>query len=98
MDKKEKAESQLSGTGELGPAQWINSDMRYFDFRVLGKFEVIMCDPPWDIHMQLPYGTMKDNEMKALRIDLLQEEGLMFLWVTGRAMELGRDCLHIWGY
>ncbi len=57
-----------------------------------------MCDPPWDIHMQLPYGTMKDNEMKALRIDLLQEEGLMFLWVTGRAMELGRDCLHIWGY
>ena len=35
------------------PAQWINSDLRYFDFRVLGKFHVLMCDPPWDIHMQV---------------------------------------------
>ena len=22
----------------------------------------------------------------------------MFLWVTGRAMELGRECLDLWGY
>ena len=22
----------------------------------LGKFSVIMADPPWDIHMELPYG------------------------------------------
>jgi len=36
--------------------------------------------------------------MKNLRIDLLQKEGLIFLWVTGRAMELGRECLDIWGY
>ena len=28
----------------------------------------------------------------------LQDEGLIFLWVTGRAMELGRECLKIWGY
>jgi mRNA (2'-O-methyladenosine-N6-)-methyltransferase len=35
--------------------------MRYFDFRILGKFDVIMADPPWDIHMSLPYGTMKDK-------------------------------------
>ena len=27
-----------------------------------------------------------------------QDEGLIFLWVTGRAMELGRECLKIWGY
>ena len=43
--------------------------------------------------MSLPYGTMKDKEMKSLRIDILQDEGLIFLWVTGRAMELGRECL-----
>lgn len=24
--------------------------------------------------------------------------GLIFLWVTGRAMELGRECLKLWGY
>jgi mRNA m6A methyltransferase catalytic subunit len=27
-----------------------------------------------------------------------QDEGLIFLWVTGRAMELGRECLKLWGY
>lgn len=35
--------------------------MRTFDFTVLGKFSVVMADPPWDIHMNLPYGTMKDK-------------------------------------
>jgi mRNA (2'-O-methyladenosine-N6-)-methyltransferase len=72
--------------------------MRSFDFTVLGKFEVVMADPPWDIHMNLPYGTMKDKEMLNLRVDLLQESGVIFLWVTGRAMELGRECLIKWGY
>lgn len=32
-----------------------------------------MADPPWDIHMQLPYGTLKDKEMLNLRVDLLQD-------------------------
>ncbi|EGR30425.1 methyltransferase like 3, putative [Ichthyophthirius multifiliis] len=78
--------------------QWINCDLRYIDFNILGKFNVIMADPPWDIHMTLPYGTLKDREMKAMRVDILQEEGFIFLWVTGRAMELGRECLINWGY
>lgn len=68
------------------------------DLKALGKFDVVMADPPWDIHMSLPYGTMKDVEMKALRIDVLQENGMIFLWVTGRALELGRECLQLWGY
>lgn len=57
-----------------------------------------MADPPWDIHMELPYGTMSDDEMRQLPVQKLQDEGLIFLWVTGRAMELGRECLKIWGY
>jgi hypothetical protein len=100
------------------PPQWINCDLRTFDYSVLGKFHVIMADPPWDIHMsvrsanspqltensttniisQLPYGTMKDDEMRAMPIPLLQDEGFLFLWVTGRAMEVGRECLEVWGY
>ncbi len=56
-----------------------------------GKFSVIMADPPWDIHMELPYGTLSDDEMRQLSIPILQDEGLIFLWVTGRAMELGRE-------
>lgn len=79
-----------------------------------------MADPPWDIHMELPYGTMSDDEMRQLGIPQLQDQGLIFLWVTGRlififvmcvcnfqilnkfflcsAMELGRECLKLWGY
>ena len=45
--------------------------------------------------MELPYGTMADDEMKKLDIPSLQDEGYIFLWVTGRAMELGRECLKV---
>ncbi|EFI27657.1 m6a methyltransferase [Coprinopsis cinerea okayama7 len=92
------------GLGPMGreatplPPQWINCDLRRFDYSVLGKFHVIMADPPWDIHMSLPYGTMTDDEMRAMPIPALQDEGLLFLWVTGRAMEVGRECLRVWGY
>jgi mRNA (2'-O-methyladenosine-N6-)-methyltransferase len=48
---------------------------------VLGKFSVIMADPPWDIHMELPYGTMADEEMRRLDIPSLQDNGYIFLWV-----------------
>ena len=61
------------------------------EWNVKGKFSVIMADPPWDIHMELPYGTLSDDEMRQLSIPILQDEGLIFLWVTGRAMELGRE-------
>lgn len=56
---------------------------------------MIMADPPWDIHMDLPYGTMEDEEMRRLPIASLQDDGYIFLWVTGRAMELGRQCLKV---
>ncbi|XP_018027758.1 N6-adenosine-methyltransferase subunit METTL3 isoform X2 [Hyalella azteca] len=82
----------------LFPPQWIQCDLRFLDMSILGKFAVIMADPPWDIHMELPYGTMSDDEMRHLNIPALQDEGLIFLWVTGRAMELGRECLLLWGY
>ena len=83
---------------KLYPPQWICCDMRTLDMNVLGKFSVVMADPPWDIHMELPYGTMSDEEMLRLDVPALQDEGYIFLWVTGRAMELGRQCLEQWGY
>jgi len=79
-------------------AQWLSCDVRSFDLGLLGQFGVIMADPPWDIHMELPYGTMADDEMRGMAISGLQTDGLIFLWVTGRAMELGRECLALWGY
>ncbi|XP_067053028.1 N6-adenosine-methyltransferase catalytic subunit-like isoform X2 [Acropora muricata] len=103
-DKKKDEKTSLANTVEgdnrvtLYPPQWIQCDMRYFDMTVLGKFSVVMADPPWDIHMELPYGTMSDDEMRKLDVPSLQDEGYIFLWVTGRAMELGRECLKLWGY
>lgn len=98
MNTDNSALSKNSTELTLYPPQWIQCDLRYLDMTVLGKFAVIMADPPWDIHMELPYGTMSDDEMRQLGIPALQDEGLLFLWVTGRAMELGRECLQLWGY
>uniref|UniRef100_A0A1A9VX56 mRNA m(6)A methyltransferase n=1 Tax=Glossina austeni TaxID=7395 RepID=A0A1A9VX56_GLOAU len=71
----------------LYPLQWIQCDLRYLDMAVLAKFAVVMADPPWDIHMKSTYG-----------VPALQDDGLICLWVTGRAMVLGRECLMLWGY
>ncbi|KAI9637327.1 putative mRNA methyltransferase [Dioszegia hungarica] len=79
--------------------QWVNCDLRTFDYSVLGQFQVIMADPPWDIHMSLPYGTMTDDELRRLPLPQLQPDwGVLALWVTGRAMELGRELFSVWGY
>jgi len=65
------------------------------------SFDVLMVDPPWDIHMNLPYETLSDQQMiQDLKgIEQMQGPGgLIFLWVTGRAIELGIECLDQWGY
>lgn len=49
--------------------------------------------------MDLPYGTMSDDEVCRLNFPKLQEHGgLLFLWVTGRAMERAREIFDYWGY
>ena len=148
-------QSALPCAQALAEAQWIKCDIRTFDMTVLGKFGVVMADPPWEIHQvrssfpadskarlvlallmgrtrpatapyifwacafcgrcvtrvinmislcrwlscrvdcgvdlslppaqDLPYGTMADDEMRRLNIGALQDEGVIFLWVTGAA-------------
>ncbi|KAF8072435.1 N6-adenosine-methyltransferase MT-A70-like protein [Scenedesmus sp. PABB004] len=82
----------------LPEPQWINCDIRNFEFPLLGKFGVIMTDPPWEIHQDVPYGTMSDQELLNMGIAELQDDGVIFMWVTGRALELGRELLAQWGY
>lgn len=51
------------------------------------------------IRMSLPYGTLSDDEIRSLPLHHLQrDEGLLFLWVTGRCVELGKELLATWGY
>lgn len=84
---------------EVNMAQWVNCDLRRFDYSLLGQFQVIVADPAWDIHMTLPYGTITDDEMRNMPIRSLQPDwGILCLWVTGRAMELGRVVFAHWGY
>ncbi|KAH0542929.1 hypothetical protein FGG08_002698 [Glutinoglossum americanum] len=78
--------------------QWINCDIRKLDFKLLGKFSVIMADPPWPIHMNLPYGALNDDEIFSLPVNSLCDNGFMFLWVTTRYVTAGRNCLKRWGY
>ena len=80
-------------------AQWVNCDVRALNFEVLCKYGVIMADPPWDIHMELPYGTLTDDEMMDLGVGQLADDNcLLFLWVTGRVMETARRCMTRWGF
>ncbi|GIX62188.1 methyltransferase MTA70, putative [Babesia caballi] len=84
---------------EVSQGQWICCDVRKLDFSIFNPYvSVVMADPPWDIHMDLPYGTMKDSEMRHLKVQNIHNEGLLFLWVTGRTLEVGRECMEIWGY
>jgi len=78
--------------------QFINCDLRRFPFSCLGKYSVIMADPPWDIHMELPYGTLTDSELLNLPVSVLCDDGVICLWITGRVVELARKCLRNWGY
>lgn len=83
-----RAESRGYGDVDRGFClQWICCDIRYLDVSILGKFAVVMADPPWDIHMELPYGTLTDDEMRKLNIPILQDDGFIFLWVTGRCLK-----------
>lgn len=43
------------------PPQWINCDVRKFDFSVLGKFGAVMADPAWNIHMNVSTFLSKSN-------------------------------------
>eukprot|EP00457_Paulinella_chromatophora_P003447 gb/GEZN01003455.1/.p1 GENE.gb/GEZN01003455.1/~~gb/GEZN01003455.1/.p1 ORF type:complete len:669 (-),score=98.76 gb/GEZN01003455.1/:68-2074(-) len=83
---------------KLYPPQFVKCDVRTFPFKILGDFNVIMADPPWDIHMELPYGTLTDQEMLDLDVGSLSKAGVIALWVTGRALDHGRKCMEKWGY
>ena len=62
------ATNQLGDYSRHYESQFINCDIRTFPMPTLGKFTVIMADPPWDIHMELPYGMMSDDEMRKMDV------------------------------
>lgn len=43
-------------------------------------------------------GVLSDEDILNLSIQNIQTNGILFLWVTGRALDVGRQCLSKWGY
>lgn len=54
-EKGTRLQDRLADEVKRRPKQWINCDLRDFDFTVLGECNVIMLDPPWDIHMNVDH-------------------------------------------
>ena len=83
-------------------SQFITADIRDFDLSVFHSLvRAVVLDPPWDIHMELSYGTMTDDEMRDLNVGTIHDEkfgGYVFIWATVRTLEVARECMQLWGY
>jgi N6-adenosine-specific RNA methylase IME4 len=89
------------GDQQLSGCAWMQADVRNIDFQFFFSaipVSAVMIDPPWDIHMELSYGTLTDDELRDLNIASIHENGFMFIWATSRTLETARDCLRRWGY
>lgn len=92
----------------------IRADIRQFDFEGLARkqkeltgrlFDVIMTDPPWMLATANPtrgvalgYSQLSDDIITSLPIHLLQENGLLFIWVINAKYKLALQLLMKWGY
>jgi len=92
----------------------IRADIRQFDFKKLAMkqkelsgrlFDVIMTDPPWMLATANPtrgvalgYSQLSDDIITSLPIPLLQENGLLFIWVINAKYRLALQLFMKWGY
>eukprot|EP00002_Diphylleia_rotans_P022530 TRINITY_DN4411_c0_g2_i8.p1 TRINITY_DN4411_c0_g2~~TRINITY_DN4411_c0_g2_i8.p1 ORF type:complete len:554 (-),score=64.39 TRINITY_DN4411_c0_g2_i8:120-1781(-) len=93
---------------------YVNCDLRYFNLSCLGKFDVVMIDPPWRIRggeremgeqtlfsntsFKHEYYTLSNQEILDIDIGALSTKGLIFLWVINSQMPFAFECLNKWGY
>ena len=90
-----------SGPKSKRLSQQINADITTMDLTKLGgNYDALIIDPPWDIHTnpKNKNAGCTDQDVLKLKIENLQTNGIVFLWVTGRLLEHGRMCLKKWGY
>jgi N6-adenosine-specific RNA methylase IME4 len=91
------------------PAMWAKCDLKNYDLSTLGKFDVIMIDPPLPEYQRRTEGLGIDasglspwsfEELANLRIDLLAENCcFLFLWVgSSEGLDKGRQLLKKWNF
>ena len=91
------------------PSMWIQCDLKKFDLSVLGKFDVILIDPPLPEYYRRaqnlgvdlsPFKPWTFEEIQNLRVDLLADTCcFLFLWVgAGEGLDKGRQLLKNWTF
>jgi N6-adenosine-specific RNA methylase IME4 len=77
-----------------------------FDAQKLGKFSLILADPPWDDEfgrsnrsIENHYPTMSFDDICALPVGAIAHEAAMlFLWATSSMLELALAVAKAWGF
>lgn len=92
------------------PPRYLKTDLKTFDLSTLGRFDVILIDPPWEEYSKRFTGlTYESNEKMTswtfqeianLNIEAIAEvPSFIFLWVGGgENLEIGRELFRIWNY
>jgi N6-adenosine-specific RNA methylase IME4 len=76
------------------------------DAKALGKFSVLLADPPWDDEfganqrsIENHYPTMKFEDILALQVaDIAHEQAMLFLWATSSMLEMALETVRAWGF
>lgn len=92
----------------------ICADVRFYNFQTLidaqlqvkhKLFDVIMMDPPWQLSGATPtrgvtisYEALSDQSIKALPVNKLQKQGLLFLWTINAKYRVSLQLMDDWGY
>lgn len=85
--------------------------MKKFDLAKLGKFDVMLIDPPWDeyekraqglpSYLQKPdrYKSWSMDELMKLNVEAIADNpSFMFLWVGSQHLDDGRELFKKWGF
>jgi len=92
----------------------INADVLSFDFIKFAKkqkkltgqlFDVVLMDPPWQLSSSNPtrgvaiaYDTLSDVQIQKMPINVLQENGFIFIWTINAKYSLCFSLMELWGY
>ena len=91
------------------PAMWLKCDLKTFDLSSLGKFDVILIDPPLPEYYRraksfgvdlAPFEPWTFDEIQNLRVDLIADNCcFLFLWVgSSEGLDKGRELLKNWNF
>lgn len=93
---------------------YINADVRYLNLSALGKFDVVLIDPPWRIRgneasmdgktmfnnskFTLEYNTLSNQEIIDIDVGCLSDSGFLFMWIINSQLQFAFECMNKWGY